>query len=171
MYSERSITFRLNRFFNIFNPKVYKFLIVLNGILLVWGIYLISANKQSVCVYIASIAFGNIIAATTMVFHCPKTIVISKEMVKFEDYINMRPEHIHRNGFWWLKVSYSVSEIKEIQFHQNVIEKTFNVGHISFSGKATFTAKRDIDRIKEKDTFIIYGIKNFSDFMLNFPNN
>ena len=146
-------------------------MIVLNGILLVWGIYLISANKQSVCVYIASIAFGNIIAATTMVFHCPKTIVISKEMVKFEDYINMRPEHIHGNGFWWLKVSYSVSEIKEIQFHQNVIEKTFNVGHISFSGKATFTAKRDIDRIKEKDTFIIYGIKNFSDFMLNFPNN
>ncbi len=161
---------RLNRLFNIFSPKMYKFLLVINSVLLILGIYFICVNKQSIIIYLSSVALVNIIAVVNIVLHCPKTILINKEMAEFDDYINMRPRYLHGNGFWWLKVSYSVTDIKDIQFYQNVIEKIFNAGHISFSGKAVFTCKRDIDRVKERDKFVVYGIKNFSCFKQNFYN-
>lgn len=170
MHNETSAKVKLNRFFNIFNPKVYNILILLNIMFLIWGIYLFFTGKQSVSIYIASAVTANIIMAAIMVYHCPKVLVIGNDTLKFDDYFNIHPKHIRVEGFCWLKVSYSVTELKDIQFHQNVVEKFFNVGRISFTGKATFTSKRDLDRIKEKDTFVIYGIKNFSDFKLNFLN-
>ena len=160
-------TVKLNRFFNIFNPKVYKITLFTIAIFIVFGIYLICTGKQSFAVYAVSAIILVMMNVLSIELHCPKKLLIGKDTIEFEDYHNVRPRNRHiRSGFWWLKVSYSVSDIKDIEFHQSFIEKIFDVGHISFSGKATFFAKRDIDRIKEQDTFVIYGIKNFSHFKL-----
>ncbi len=163
-YSENyKTTVKLNRFFNIFNPKVYKITLFTIAIFLVFGIYLICTGKSSFAVYAVSSIILVTINALSIGLHCPKKLFIGKDTIEFEDYRSVRPRYMRvKKGFWWLKVGYSVSNIKDIEFHQNFIEKIFDVGHISFSGKATFFAKRDVDRIKEQDTFVIYGIKNFS---------
>ena len=167
MYDTESVTVRLNRFFNLFNPSVYKWWILTHGIVLLWGIYLI-CSERSVTKMIIIVVLLNAITLPNMLLHCPKTLTLSENNVAFEDYINMKPRYRRVSGFCWLKVSYSVSEIKDVEFHQNAIEKIFDVGHIHFSGKATFTAKRDVDRIKEKDMFVIYGIKDFFSFSNQF---
>ena len=84
-------------------------------------------------------------------------------VAEFNDYISLKPRHSNvRSGIWYLKVSYRVTDIKNVEFHQNAIEKAFDVGRVSFTGNATFDAKRDLDRIKVPPKFVIYGIRNFS---------
>jgi hypothetical protein len=95
-------------------------------------------------------------------------------MIEFIQYVALSPKTsrfaMTKGRFIWRKVSYSVSSIHDIVFHQNFIEKFFNIGHISFKGKALFTAKKDLDRITEKNMFTLYGIRNFSEFKLKFHN-
>lgn len=155
---------RLNRFFNIFNPKVYRSLILTNGFLLVWAVISIANKKISFGEYIFIAFLMNLFTAPSIILHCPKKLFLYGKTAEFKDYISMKPKYIHSTNFWWLKVSYTVSEIKDLQFHQNAFEKFFDVGHISFSGNAAFAAKRDVDRIEPKDTYAIYGIRNFSAF-------
>ena len=155
---------RLNRFFNIFNPKVYKYLLAINLLSVVWFVYRISLDKASVMEWFFTMAIVNLIIIPVMVLHCPKKLFLYRGTAEFDDYITMWPKEFVATGFWWLKVSYTVTEIEEIQFRQNAFEKLFNTGRISFSGETTFTAKRDEDRIKIKEPFVICGIRNFSEF-------
>ena len=67
-----------------------------------------------------------------------------------------------------VKISCTVTDLYEVEYHQSFIEKIFNVGHISFKGNARYTAKIDLDRIKEKRIFKIYGIVHFSRFKEEF---
>jgi hypothetical protein len=106
----------------------------------------------------------------TFTRHCTKQIVITKKYIKFDDYVNIRPWHAGNSvNYFWLKVNYCVTDVCDISFKQNAFEKIFNVGHLSFSGHATFEAKRDVDKIKPPDAFFMYGIKNFSQFKETFP--
>jgi hypothetical protein len=161
---------RLNRFFNIFHPKVYIFLLAVNAILLIYGIGSFANNKITIGEYVATVALVDLFTVVYMIFHCPKTLFLHKGTAEFDDYVNLRPKYIHGRGFWYLKVRYTVSGIQEIRFHQNAFEKLFDVGRISFSGKTTFTAKRDVDRIEKKDTFTICGIRDFSAFQAEHGN-
>lgn len=155
---------RLNRLFNIFNPKVYKYLLSVNALLLVWGIIGISLDKVATREFVCLIVIVNLITIPIMIVHCPKRLFFYRGTAEFDDYISMKPKGIMSTNFWWLKVSYTVTEIKQIQFRQNVFEKLFDVGRIFFSGETTFTAKRDEDRIQIKEPFVICGIRNFSEF-------
>lgn len=163
-------TVKLNRLFNIFNPSVYRWSVFLALILLVWGICLIASRAQSVTVTLGIVAVCLLLNTVDRLLHYPKAICTDGTRIEFDDYVNLRPRYRHGNGYFWLKVSYSVSEIQAVEFHQNAIEKMLDVGHISFSGKATFTAKRDLDRIEEKERFVIYGIRAFSQFQNDFSN-
>ena len=155
---------RLNRVFNIFNPKVYRYLLAMNAFLLAWVVYCISIAKIAVGEWIFTFVLVNLLITPNLLLHCPKKFFFHKGTAEFEDYISMRPKGIMSTNFWWLKVSYIVEEITEIEFRQNAFERLFDVGRISFSGKTTFTAKRDIARITVKQPFIICGIRNFTEF-------
>ena len=170
MNVECETVYRLNRIFNIFNEKVYMYLILTNIFILIAGISFNSFDKSSIAEFISIFVIINAITIISLVFHCPDSFTVIGKSLEFDDYISLRPEFRYGKGFWWLKVSYSVTEIKNVEFHQNVIEKIFDVGHISFSGKATFSAKRDLERIPDKNDFVIYGIKHFSQFKTSFLN-
>lgn len=173
VYNEERKEFRLNRFFNIFNPKVYITLIILDAVLLISGIYQYLTKDFSLISYIESAALGNVVVIVIHSLLCPKKVLISKDTIEFDDYQYIEPHNgvIRTRGLGWLKISYCVSQIKDIALHQNFIEKLFNVGRISFSGKARFTAKRDLEKVREKDRFVIYGIRRFSEFKRNFSDN
>lgn len=153
--------FKLNRFFNIFNPQVYKFLALITVIIAIF-VFISIANGDSAAVYISTCLTVIAIAGTDRCLHNPKKLRIDNDSVEFDDYVNLRPRHVNIRGMWYLKVSYRVTDIRNVEFHQNALEKFFDVGHISFSGNATFTAKRDLDRITAPPKFVIYGIRNFS---------
>ncbi len=152
-----------NRFYNLFNPRALRRIIIYNVILLIALIYQHFASGDSVSVALFGMVIVNMILIPEILLHFPKCIVINEDKLEFDDYVSMRPRFGGCKGFFWLKVSCSVSEIQNLEFHQSEMEKKFGVGHISFSGKAVFTAKRDVDRIQEKNSFVIYGIKE-SDF-------
>ncbi len=172
MDDHQNTTYKLARFFNvIFNPKMYRWLLFVNLIFIPAIIFF----EESNIVRIAVLVSLNSIMILDMLFHSPKALSSSHGGVEFEEYVRMKPRTskfvITHGRFWWLKVRCSVLNITNIDFHQNFIEKIFDVGHISFSGKALFTAKRDLDRIEEKDAFTIYGIKHFSRFRSEFLQN
>lgn len=157
-----SKTFELNRIFNVFNPRVYCSTIV---ILLISFCYFIAGviNKEKFEGFaFVPFAAAIILLVAMEVYHRPRKISIYNGYIDFDDHMFLRLDG--RNGFWWVKVRYSVSDIYDMEFHQNFIERLFNVGHIYFKGKATFMASRDNDKIDGKDTFTIYGIKSFGEF-------
>ncbi|MBR2387474.1 MAG: PH domain-containing protein [Clostridia bacterium] len=159
-------TYKLNRFFYIvFNPSMNKWLIIVNLIMIAWIVF---SNKNSLYTALFCSIAVDVILVLDLFFHSPKFFVTDGEEIKFNEYAHIKPESspfvITKGGFFWLKVSYSISNIQDIKYHQNFIEKIFDIGHISFSGKADFSAKRDMDRIKRKEQFTIYGIKHFSNF-------
>ncbi len=170
MSGNSKTTYKLSRFGALIaRPGTYIWLCLLNIVLVSW---LIWSNKSSVQVGIGVVVLANIFAILAMLFYFPKRLSVGGGTVEFDEYIEMKPSVPSfvriRGGLWRLKVSYSVCQIKNVEFGQNPVEKLFDVGHVSFGGKATFTAKRDVDRIEEKDTFTIYGIKHFSKFKAEF---
>ncbi len=154
--------FKLNRFFNIFNPNVYSYAIVIASISLIYFIISIINREMFEDFSFRPFIAGIIFLITVEAAHRPGKISIYNGFMDFDDYTLLR--YGSGKGFWWVKIRYSVSDIYDMEFHQNFIEKMFDVGHIYFKGKAMFTASRDVDRIKEKDNFTIYGVKNFEEF-------
>ena len=168
MEENEVVKIKLRRIFNVFHSRVYLWMLMYASIFAVYMIVSIRNDINDPLISLGVALFCISLAMQDVVLHCPKYLLIFEKRVEFEDYINMRPKNRMGKGFWWLKVHYSVSEIHDVEFHQNAIERLFNVGHISFSGKAIVTAKRDVDRIPEKDRFVIYGICNFYDFQRDF---
>jgi len=70
----------------------------------------------------------------------------------------------------YIDVGYSISNIKDIVYKQNFIEKLFDIGHIHFKGEVKFMAisnrEYEKEQIRENVWFRkyhrIYGITNFS---------
>lgn len=163
--------YRLNRLSNLFsNPERYRFFLFINSVLIISFFF----TNDFIGVSICCLASVNCIVVPDLILHSAKTFSFHSNSIEFDEYVRMslkKSKYVMTKGaFRWLKISYSVSNVHSIEFHQNPIEKIFDIGHISFQGDAVFSAKRDIDRIKEKDLFTIYGIRNFAEFKLNFQS-
>lgn len=57
------------------------------------------------------------------------------------------------------KVKYTVTEIENLKFEQNKIEKLFNCGHFSFEGNTVY--ETDSDCVVPKTSFTFYGLTHF----------
>lgn len=57
------------------------------------------------------------------------------------------------------KVKYTVTEIENLKFEQNKIEKLFNCGHFSFEGNTVY--ETDSDCVVPKTEFTFYGLTHF----------
>ena len=58
-----------------------------------------------------------------------------------------------------VKVKYTVTEIEDLKFEQNPIEKLFGCGHFSFRGNSVYESRRD--GFEPKTSFTFYGVMNF----------
>ena len=169
-------TYKLNRFFNIIlNPQKYVILLIANALLIIGLISSITSNNDTVLVSLSTFVFANIILYIILLCHTPKLIKTIGNAVELYEYIILHPQSQTfikvRGRFWWLRVNYSVSEIKNVNFHQSFLEKAFDVGRVTFSGEAVFDAKRDMDLIPHKHSFTVYGVKHFSRFKSEFLQN
>ena len=57
------------------------------------------------------------------------------------------------------KVKYTVTDIENLRFEQNALEKLFNCGHFSFEGNTVY--ETDSDCVVPKTAFTFYGLTNF----------
>jgi hypothetical protein len=57
------------------------------------------------------------------------------------------------------KVKYTVTDIENLKFEQNKLEKLFNCGHFSFEGNTVY--ETDSDRVVPKTSFTFYGLTHF----------
>lgn len=160
-------TYKLSRFFNIIlNPQKQVILLIANALFVTALLLSVLNNKDTVWGALSTFVFVNVVLYIILLCHTPKVINLGEDYVNLYEYITLRPKRLTftrvRGSFWWLRVNYSVSKIKNVNFHQSSFEKAFDVGRITFCGEAVFDAKRDMDRIPPKDSFTIYGVKNFS---------
>jgi len=171
--SEKQVkTYRLNRLFNLCDPREYGWLIFINFVLIILEFFF---AKESIPVIVSTLVFVNVLFVVGMITHSPKMLSFHGEEIEFDQYVCLKPNHsgffTSRGIVWWRKVHYTVPDVKQMELRQNFIERIFDVGHVSFKGKARWTAKKDLDRIKEKDTFTIYGIPHFSLFRAEMSRN
>lgn len=159
---------KLKPLFNIFNPKVYSPFLLLFSVIILNGAVLFSKGKFEFPVY--PLAGATVLFLLTFILcsYCPQKITVSKSAVEFEDHIRIRPKYRRSKGFHFQKVYFTVSNPYHIQYHQNPIEKLFDIGHISFCGNARFTANKNLEEIEAPPVFRIYGIPHFSSFKENF---
>lgn len=165
MNEHLSKTYRLKRLFNLCNPKEYGRLLLLNVVIIVFQFFF---AKESIPVGVSILVLVNVLSVMGTIRYSPKMLSFHRDGIEFDQYVRLKPNHsgffVTRGVWWWRKVHYTVSDVNHIDFRQSFIEKIFDVGHISFRGKATWIAKKDLDRIKEKDTFTLYGIPHFTLF-------
>lgn len=90
---------RLNRFFNIFNPKVYRYLLAMNAFLLAWVVYCISIGEITLGEWIFVFILGNLLITLNLLLHCPKKFFFHKGTAEFEDYISMVPKSVMSTNF------------------------------------------------------------------------
>ena len=158
---------KLNPLGNIFHPRVYSPFLLLLSVIVLNGIALFLKEKFEFPVYPLAGATVLFLMTLILIAYCPAKITVSQKSIEFEDYVHIKPRSAHSKGFHFQKVCYTVSNLYGIEYHQNAIEKLLDIGHISFSGNARFTASKHLEEIEAPKVFRIYGIPNFSSFKEN----
>ncbi|MBQ2729315.1 MAG: hypothetical protein IJF69_00920 [Clostridia bacterium] len=168
MEEHKGIDIKLLRIFNILAPKYYMVIVTLSALVSAVAVTNHIKDKTSVSMLMLSIfiyiTVVVVVEILIMIHKSPKKIEMLPNEINFVCHLDMKPRRGIHTGYFPVKVLYSVCDIKRIEFYQNRIEKVFNVGHISFSGKVFIEAKRDTDRIEIDQPFCIYGIPNFEQF-------
>ena len=106
-----------------------------------------------------------LVAIIVLIFYplkYPKQLKLSQGTIVYREDVNF---HNPRGKGWnSTKVEFTVSNIFKYELHQNWFERLFNVGHITFVGTTTFTAKKHLDRVPERRMHCLYGIPKFREF-------
>ena len=58
-----------------------------------------------------------------------------------------------------VRVKYTVTDIENLRFEQNALEKLFNCGHFSFKGNTVYESSAD--GFEPKIEFTFYGLTHF----------
>lgn len=155
---------RTNRLFNFLNPKFYRMLLLLLAFFVIGGLCMLPSKEDPWFVYPLSAATVTLIYCIIRFLHFPKDVTLEAGKLRFCDYVDVSHRWGGKRRFHWVKVEYTVWDIHDLAFHQTAIERRFDVGHISFSGRCEFRAARDIELIEAPEKFAIYGIRDFSAF-------
>ncbi len=155
---------RTNRLFNFLNPKFYRTFFLLLAFFVIGGLLILPSKKDPWFVYPLSAATVSLIYCISRLLHFSKGVTLEAGRLRFCDYVSVSYRWGGKRRFRHVKVEYTVWDIRDLEFHQTPIERRFDVGHISFSGRCEFRAARDAELIEAPERFEIYGIRDFSAF-------
>ncbi len=161
---------KLKRIFNVLNFKCYHMIYLSLAAVLIYGIVMLEKGEGSVLLWLGVAALAMLLGYFMDIVSCPKRLKIYGDTVEFSmlKSISRKISFGHIRGWSPVRVNYRIEGISNVVFEQNFVERIFDAGHISFSGKVSIEAKRDEDRIKIHDKYYIYGISNFSKFKKEF---
>lgn len=154
-------TYKLKRVFNLFNPLYIALIAIFLGVFTLIDIPRIIDGE--ILVTIAVIPVVLVTYCGYIIHISAREFTVKNKEITFCERRGRPNKHGITRGIT-IVVEYSVYKIENIEFLQNVIEKSFDVGHIVFSGKA-FVHSDDTDyELEPPKKFKIYGIQNFKEF-------
>ncbi len=139
---------RLNYLALLLNPAKFALLISAAVILVLFAYFSTVSNILLVVLGVGWIIW-NIIMST-------QKIEFSRGCMKFSYFHTVRVTHKHS---YKTRVKYTVTEIKNLKFEQNALEKIFNCGHFSFRGKIFYES--NADGFDPQNEFTFYGLTHF----------
>jgi hypothetical protein len=89
------------------------------------------------------------------IFYGTNRISFERGVVKFNYYHTVRRAGKNRP----VLVKYTVSDIEDLKFDQNKLEKIFGCGHFSFRGNSVYESR--YNDFQPKTSFTFYGLTNF----------
>ena len=89
------------------------------------------------------------------IFYGTNRIRFERGTVKFNYYHTVRRAGKNRP----IRVKYTVTDIEDLKFEQNKLERIFGCGHFSFRGNSVYEASRE--GFEPKTSFTFYGLTNF----------
>lgn len=139
---------RLNYLALLLNPV--KFALLLSAAVIM---VLIAYFSNSSIVLLIALGGGWIVWNIVMSTH---KIELSRGCMKFSYFHTVRVTHKHS---YKTRVKYTVTEIENLKFEQNTLEKLFNCGHFSFRGNTLYES--NTDNFDPQTSFTFYGLTNF----------
>ena len=139
---------RLNAFAALFNPV--KFALLISASLIT---VFIACFSDSTSVLPIALVGGWIVWNMVMSTH---KIELSRDRMRFEYFHTVRVTHKHS---YKTRVRYTVTEIEDLKFEQNALEKLFGCGHFSFKGNTVYESNSD--GFEPLTVFTFYGLTHF----------
>ena len=147
---------KLNRWFNLQRPRAF-IVAICPIILFVWSLF--DGDISHVSVYgVVTVIVLTVILAYFAVFIYPDRISFTPSRIEYNERIFRRfgvftSRHSH-------KAECTLYNLHWVGFHQNSLEKCFNVGHIIVTADLSCVYKHDFTDEKSK-TVTIYGVTDF----------
>ena len=157
---------RLNAFAKLLTPKDLLELVGFSAVLLfVWfkdrG-FTLTSIALFICELLIFYSIYSLFGCTrsTRKIQLEKGVMHFTHWQKLEDAGGLGEGAIRTRGFTpKAKVKYTVTEIENLRFEQNKLEKLFNCGHFSFEGNTVY--ETDSDCVVPKTSFTFYGLTHF----------
>ena len=149
--------YSLSRIFNIFRPS-FGLLIIFLSLIFLLSIIVNGFNIMKVL----EIVIVLIIFVIFYPLNYPKNIEINENQLRYRQLVRLYNKYGH--GSKSIKVSYTITNITNIEYHQNSVEKIFNVGHICFQGETIIHDSKHVEEVFVPLCHRIYGITKFDEF-------
>lgn len=169
MYSEYiPKKIKQKRIFYLSEPACQRNFFIWSGVTVLFVLIAIgSADLSAKATAISLIIFpivAVICVTAVIIANKPKEFEILGDRIEYSTYkrlIISSPSR--RKGYFpRVKVHYTITDVKIASLCQTPLEKLFDIGRITFTGKITFTSNKYLDKIPPCNCFPAYGIKNFS---------
>ena len=148
---------KLNRFFNIQAKKSLICLAVLVAVVVLYVAINLMQNTFDIRGLLITV-IGCALIMTAALLSNPKCLTVTPETIKFQyrgAFFNLlttgRVKYSSNEDSRYEK-TYTLYNIKSIEYFQTPLEKTFSCGHVRICG--------NVDAAGEQ-TFVIYGVKDF----------
>ena len=118
--------YKLNKFFN---PKLYREVLIYTLVYIFFSIF--SKVREPVFFVVCGVVC--FVFALVRLMHITKSLTVNGGALEFVDHVQMKPESRGfvrtRGAWWWVKVSYTVTQVKDLEFRQSFVEKIFDVSN------------------------------------------
>ncbi len=147
---------RLHRISNLFREDVRKNLLILFCVVFIIPMLLILLTVGFHPIYLSLVIVLNLIGFFTIYFGFAGKAEIYEGVITYSEYYEASKGERKR-------VTFTVTDIREVEFLQNSFEKRHNIGRIRFRGNAEVNPP--FKNTEQKVThFGLYGIPNFEEF-------
>ncbi len=153
---------RLHRISNLFREGVWKNLLVLFSLLFVLPTLLILLTVGFHPIYLLLVLALNLVGFFTLYFGFPGKAEIYEGVITYSEYYEVSKGDRKR-------VTFTVTDIRDVEFLQNSFEKRLHIGRIRFRGNAEVNPplKNSEQRITH---FCLCGIPDFEGFKEQISN-
>ena len=149
---------KLSRIASLLRPAVILCVGVFWLFFIIVGVIEAHEDAELFWFYFAEGLLASLMILFSMTTITTGKVYIDKDYMEFTYHQRARSNNFkHRSRH--VRVKYTVTDIENLKFEQNALEKLFNCGHFSFKGNTVYESRSDgFDPLTE---FTFYGLTHF----------